>query len=120
MILFYPIKKYKEEREACNTWNPIDCPNPCDNVRCPAFAKCKNISTDTDPLFRCDCQLGTVKKEDGSACIAPQPQKVTVRPIPAISDTEKVKINQMNKGRSTLAQKVPKITVRWRLKYQNS
>ena len=25
-----------------------------------------------------------------------------------------------NKGRSTLEQKVPKITVRWRLKYQNS
>ena len=30
------------------------------------------------------------------------------------------KMTKFNKGRSTLEQKVPKITVRWRLKYQNS
>ena len=71
------------------------CPNPCDNVKCPAFAKCKDISTEKEPLFTCDCQLGTVKKEDGSVCIAPQLQKVTVRPIPTISDTEKVKLHSV-------------------------
>ena len=96
--MLFSFQKYKEEREGCNTWNATLCPNPCDNVKCPAFAKCKNISTESDPLFRCDCQLGTVKKEDGSACIAPQPQKVTVRPIPDISDTEKVIINFLIKN----------------------
>ena len=84
--------------EPCNTWDASYCPSPCDRVKCPPFAKCKDISNDTDPLWRCDCQLGTVKKGDGSACIAPQPQPVTIRPIPALTDSEKVTFDLSFRG----------------------
>ena len=54
--------QYSEERRECNTWDQSLCPSPCDRVKCPAFAKCQDISNKTDPLYECACQLGTIKK----------------------------------------------------------
>ena len=82
--------QYVEETEPCNSWNKEECPSPCLKIKCPPFAKCNDISNDTDPLFECNCQLGTVKKEDRSACIAPPPETVTRRPIPTLPPPVKV------------------------------
>ena len=75
-----PCRKnqYKEEFLACNTWNRTLCDSPCNKARCPDFAKCKDASNDTHPLFECACQLGMEMKEDSQACIAPQ----TLEPTP--------------------------------------
>ena len=82
--------QYVEQKAPCNTWNKDLCASPCDKVKCPSFAKCKDLSNETDPVYECVCQLGTVKKQDGSKCIAPPPQPVTRRPIPKLSVSQKV------------------------------
>ena len=64
--------QYKEEFKECNTWNQTLCNSPCKTSKCPTFAKCKDTSNDTHPLFECVCQLGTEMKDDSQACIAPQ------------------------------------------------
>ena len=84
--------QYVEQKAPCNTWNKDLCASPCDKVKCPSFAKCKDLSNETDPVYECVCQLGTVKKQDGSKCIAPPPQPVTRRPIPKLSVSQKVKL----------------------------
>lgn len=85
--------------EKCNTWDKNLCPSPCDSIKCPAFAKCQDLSNETDPSYQCLCQLGTVKKDDKSSCIAPTPQPVTLRPEPELGPSEKVRfynIKMMN------------------------
>ena len=71
--------QYLEEFRECNTWNKAVCNSPCTKVKCPKFAKCKDVSNETHPLTECACQLGMEMKDDSMACIAPQHQKPTPR-----------------------------------------
>ena len=77
--------QYKEEFKECNTWNKSLCNSPCKTAKCPTFAKCKDTSNDTHPLFECVCQLGTEMKDDFQACIAPQHPDPTPRYFGATS-----------------------------------
>ena len=95
--------QYSEETRECNTWDPNGvCPSPCERVKCPAFAKCHDISNETDPLYECVCQLGTVKKEDGSSCIRPTPRPVTRRPHPTLLPPQKTTATVLTRGASII------------------
>lgn len=53
----------KNEEQVCNTWNPKECPNPCNKVTCPSFAVCENLSNDTDPGYECQCQVSGIRNQ---------------------------------------------------------
>ena len=76
-----PCKRnqYNEEVKECNSWNKTICNSPCKNAKCPKFAKCHDISTETQPSFECRCQLGTQMKDDLQECIQPQVYDSTPR-----------------------------------------
>ena len=57
------------EQDECNTWDKENCPDQCIGVRCPAYAKCIDTSTNKAPSAECVCQMGTIMKDDKSACI---------------------------------------------------
>ena len=71
--------QYREEFKSCNTWSRTTCNSPCKTARCPTFAKCVDISNETDALFECKCQLGTEMKDDREECIVPQRHDPTPR-----------------------------------------
>lgn len=94
--------QYKEILEECNTWNLEMCPSPCDKVKCPSFAKCHDHSNETDPAYECVCQLGTIKKDDGTACVAPIPAPPTPRPIPTLPPPQKTAATVITRGASLI------------------
>lgn len=94
--------QFNETFEPCNSWNRETCPNPCQFVSCPPFAKCRDLSTDEDPITECECQLGTIMTEDKNACVAPPPTTPTPRPIPTMPAAQKAVSNVITRGASTL------------------
>ncbi|TRY77046.1 hypothetical protein TCAL_03852 [Tigriopus californicus] len=94
--------QFNETFEPCNSWNREKCPNPCQFVSCPPFAKCVDKSTDQDPVTECQCQLGTIMTEDKNACVAPPPTTPTPRPIPTMPAAQKAVSNVITRGASTL------------------
>ena len=62
----------------------------------------QDVSNETDPLYECICQLGTIKKEDGSSCIAPTPGPATRRPPPTLPPSQKTTATVLTRGASLL------------------
>lgn len=82
--------QYREDEESCNTWNVEACNSPCQTALCPLFALCVDVSNETDPLFDCQCQLGTVLSPELNRCIDPPPTAPTPRPYPTLPPAQEV------------------------------
>ena len=85
------VPEYKDELDFewvrdCNTWDSKKCPNPCETYSCPDFAKCIDLSTLTDPVPHCECQMGRVMLPETGQCIKPLPPPPTPRPIPVLDE----------------------------------
>ena len=85
------VPEYKEELDFewvrdCNTWDAKKCPSPCETYSCPDFAKCIDLSTLTDPVPHCECQMGRVMLPETGQCIKPLPPPPTPRPIPVLDE----------------------------------
>ena len=86
----------------CNSWNRTTCPSSCEGIECQDFAKCVDISTETDKLYQCECQLGRVLLPATGTCIVPLPPPPTPRPIPVLEEEVKAATTIATKSASTL------------------
>ena len=89
------VEEYKDELDFewvrdCNTWDPDKCPNPCETYSCPDFSKCIDLSTLTDPVPHCECQMGRVFLPETGQCIKPLPPPPTPRPIPELDEVSHI------------------------------
>ena len=87
-----------------------DC-SPCEGHECMEFASCVDVSSEEDPIPRCDCQLGRVKDSSGARCRRPDPTTPTPRPIPTIEPAVKTATSAVTKSASTVLIVLVLITV---------
>ena len=86
----------------CNSWNRSTCPSACEGIECQDFAKCVDISTDTDKLYQCECQMGRVLLPETGQCIVPLPPPPTPRPIPVLEVEVKTATTYATRSASTV------------------
>ena len=86
----------------CNSWNRSTCPSACEGIECQDFAKCVDISTDTDKLYQCQCQMGRVLLPETGQCIVPLPPPPTPRPIPVLEVEVKTATTYATRSASTV------------------
>jgi len=91
-----------EHIEECNTWDKMNCSNPCIGYKCMEFANCVDISDEYDPKTQCVCQLGRIMSDDEELCIIPPKTTPTPRPIPTLPAAVKTATTAVTKTASTL------------------